>query len=162
MGKNPVVAVVAAVVLVVSVILIVRHVMDSGLPEPGQANWLDMGTGELYGGFKVGEALPPITLPSGNAGVMASVFARGSCDNREDRFIGYLYKYTEKGKAMLVEAKARMGVVDRGTAMRVAKGERLIKRPDDKEWVVAGGKQGKKILALTREQGVTVCPHFVD
>ena len=161
MRKKPVVAVIAAIVLVVSVVSIVRYARDTGLPEPGQADWFDMGTGELYGGLKMGEAVPPITLPSGNQGVLAHVFARGSCENQDDRFIGFLCKYTDKGKAMLVEAKARGGV-DRGTATRVAMRERLIKRPGDKEWVIASSDEGEAILAPTREKGVAVCLGSAD
>ena len=159
MGRNPVVAATAVVVLVFAMIFIVRHFMDSGLPQPGQANWYDMSTGKFYGGFKVGEALPPVTLPSGSEGVIAAVFARGSCDNAADRFVGFLYKYTDEGKAMIIKGRAAVPM-DLGALQDAAMNERFIKRLDDDRWVVAGSDEGMEIIAPTKEEGVRICREF--
>ena len=160
MGRNPLVAATAVAVLVVAIVFIGRYFMGSDAPEPGLANWYDMTTGKLYGGFKVQEGgLPPITLPSGNEGVLARVYARGSCENKVDRFIGYLEKYTDEGKAMIIEAKAKVPM-DRAALADAAMYERHIKRPDDPEWVLAGSDMGAEIREAVL--GVTVCPHFVE
>jgi hypothetical protein len=37
--------------------------------------------------------MPPVTLPSGNQGVLIYMFACGDCEN--DAFAGYLEKYTD-------------------------------------------------------------------
>ena len=161
MGRNPLVTVVAVVVLAVALIFIFRQSAGSGGPQAGNANWYDMGTGELYGGFKMGEAdLPPITLPSGNEGVMAKVFSRTSCDIKADRFIGYLEKYTEKGKVAMKAAKSQ-DTLDIGTVQHVSMNERLVMRPGDEEWVVAGSDDGRAVWGPTREMGINACQHFL-
>ena len=74
MGRNPFVPAIAVVVLIVAMVFVVRHFMAGDQPPRGRVNWYDMKTGELYGGFETEEAgLPPITLPSGNEGVIARV-----------------------------------------------------------------------------------------
>ncbi len=89
-GK-PVVGIVVVIVLVaVSVWITSRQQRVVG------PTYYDLQSGELFA--YNGDDMPPVTAPSGGEGV-AHVFACGSCDDQDARFIGYLEKYTDEGKA---------------------------------------------------------------
>jgi hypothetical protein len=94
LAGKPIVSVVVVVVLIaLSVWITSRQGRVVG------PTYYDVQTGELFP-YR-GEELPPITAPSGGEGVIAHVFACGSCDDEDARFIGYLEKYTDEGKAQV-------------------------------------------------------------
>ena len=159
MGNNPAVTVIAVVVLIVAAVFIVRSFTGSDVPQAGNANWYDTGTGKLFGGYKMGEAEdPPIKLPSGGEGVMARVFTRGTCENQADRYIGFLFKYTEEGKDLMKKARAE-DILDIDTMAFVAQKHRLVKGENDTEWFPADSIEGQEILGSTR--GVRACETFL-
>jgi hypothetical protein len=92
-GK-PVAGVVVVVVLVAASVWIASRQKRVIGP-----TYYDLQTGELF--EYTGEELPPVVAPSGGEGVVAHVFACGSCDDEQARFIGYLEKYTDEGKAQV-------------------------------------------------------------
>ena len=105
MGKNPVVAIIAAIVLIVAVVLIFRQAGIGGgsMGSPKDAYWYDLDTGKLFGHKAV---TPPIEAPSGGEGVRAHVFACNNCDDKSDRFIAFLERYSDEGKKALEEGAA--------------------------------------------------------
>ena len=138
MGKNPVVAVIAVIVLIVAVVLIVKN-MSGGGPkvQVGDVFWYDTGDKKLYPAPQT--ELPPMTAPSGQEGVMAYVFTEGSCDNANERFIGFLEKHPDK------EAFKQAG----GLEGRIALLERrLVRRPEDAEWIAAGTPEGQELTNM--------------
>ena len=159
MGKNPVVAVIAVIVLVVAVILIVKSVTRRDVPEAGLATWYDMGSSRLYGAKS--EESPPVAAPSGGEGVLAAVYAKGSCDNKADRFIAYLSKYTEEGKTLLkaAEAETRVDIEKMGS---ITSEHRLVKREKDTEWVAIGTEEGQAIMAEAMQSGGRICPKHLE
>jgi len=159
MGKNPVVAVIAVIVLIVAVVLIIKGMTGSDVGPGGDSTWYDTGSGKLYSGPK--GVLPPAPAPSGSDGVSAAVFARGSCDNKADRFIAYLTKYTEEGKTQLKAAQAETPVkIEKMKA--ITSEHRLIKREKDTQWVAVGTEEGEAIMAETRQKGVRMCPEHLE
>lgn len=159
MGKNPVVAVIAVIILIVAVVLIIKGMGGEQGGPSGSATWYDTGTGQLYG-TKPGQT-PPMPAPSGKEGVAASVFSDGSCDNKAERFIGFLFKYTDEGKTQLAAARAKTPV-DEMEVQRIATEEKLIKREKDEEWVVQGTEEGAAIMAEVRARRARGCPTHLE
>ena len=159
MGRNPIVAVIAVIVLIVAVVLILKGTTGSDAPRAGDSVWYDTGTGELYGGPK--GVLAPAPAPSGKEGVTASIFSKGSCENKADRFIGYLSKYTEEGKTLMKEGRAEVPM-NIAKLQEAAKEQRLIRREKDTEWVIAGSEEGQEIIGETTAKGTRVCTTFLD
>ena len=158
MGKNPIVAVIAVIILIVAAVMIIKGMTGKTSGPMGDASWYDTGTGELYAGPE-GE-LPPMAAPSGSEGVLAAVFARGSCESKADRFIGYLSKFTEEGKPLLRAAQAELPLEPRKMSAITAE-HRLVKREKDTEWVATGTEEGQAIIAETHEKGIRVCLTFL-
>ena len=159
MGKNPIVAVIAVVILIVAAVLIIKNMGGLDTGPTGSSTWYDTGTGELYGA-EAGQ-IPPMPAPSGKEGVGAAVFADGSCDDKADRFIGFLHKYTDKGKADLEATQAKIPV-DQAEMTRIAREEKLVKREKDEEWVVAGTEEGAAIIAEASNRGARGCPTHLE
>jgi len=160
MGKNPVVAVIAVIVLIVAVVLIVRGMSGPSSTGPaGQGTWYDTGSNTLYGGQK--GVMPPAPAPSGSEGVMATVFAKGSCANKSDRFIGYLSKYTDEGKKLMAAAQAE-NPIDTAKIQGIMGEHRLVKREGDAEWVAQGSDEGQAIVEEAKAKGGTLCPRHLE
>ena len=153
MGKNPVVAVIAVIVLIAAVYFIMRGMGGSTPPPPpGAVFWYDTGkTGNeaLYGAASTD--IPPKPAASGKEGVRAFVFTEGSCDNKDDRFIGYLEKHPDP-EAFRTAAgiQARIAVAEK----------RLLRRPDEADWVAANSNEGYDIL--DEFKGLKECMKFVE
>lgn len=111
--------------------------------------WIyDINTGELFTGEKT--SLPPVEttsgpLPDGQpAGVIANVLTYDTTGkDKSQQFIGYLVKLTEEGKIAWTDAFE----TDSMAEMNWETGK-LIKRPDDKEWVKADSTEGMRIRRL--------------
>ena len=129
MTRNPVVAVVAVVVLIVALFIILRQFGTGTRGNPSDAFWYDVEKKTLFPHEGV---ISPIEAPSGGQGVRAFVYACKSCDDDNDRFIGYLQRYTEEGKQYLETelAKERPDPMARMTANAYLE----IRREDDTEW----------------------------
>ena len=138
MGKNPVVAVIAVVVLLAAVWFIARQMGlgGSGGKAP-VAFWYDLKTGKLFGGPNTTD---PVQAPSGGEAVRAHVFACNDCADANDRFIGYLEKFTDEARQVLVEQKG--APMARAMAMEYVK----VRRADDTEWVNGGDPEGIEIM----------------
>ena len=139
MGKNPVVAVVAVIILIVAIVLIAKSMSGGAGGVPGGAGdvfWYDTGSKTLYGAPQ--DDLPPIKAPSGSDGVIAHVFAKGSCDNASDRFIVYLQKFPNKEAILNANS-----IETRGPLLAAM----LIRRENDADWVEAGSEEGAAIFA---------------
>ena len=131
MGKNPVVAVIALVVLAVALFIIIRTLGGGGgtRGNPSDAFWYDLQTGKL---FPHEGAVSPIEAPSGGQGVRAYVFACKSCDDDNDRFIGYLERYTAEGKRIFEAEQAKNNPMARMAAMSHLE----VRREKDTEWLL--------------------------
>jgi len=147
MGKNPVVAIIAVIVLIVAIVMIARSMSgDSGaVQKVGDVFWYDTGSNQLYGAPM---DIPPLKAPSGSDGVIAYVFAKGSCDNAADRSIAYLETNPDRDAIMNAA-----GMEERIPLME----QRLVRREGDTEWVEANSDEGAAILAeaaAARQDGV--------
>ena len=135
MGKNPVVAVIAAIVLVVAVIWIAKSVFNIGTtPTPGQTFWYDTGSNKLYG--VAGNEEPPMPAPSGSEGVRAVVFAKGSCDKASDRYIGYLEKHDDPEAAKAAPTAMEKAQFMAKRDVRLEKGTTWVKADSDEGWEI--------------------------
>ena len=142
MGKNSVVGVIAAIVLIVAIVMVARSMSGSSGEQTVATTdvlttdvfWYDTGSKELYGAPL---DLPPLKAPSGSDGVIAFVFATGSCDNAADRFIACLMTYADR--------EAVMTAADMETR-RALMEKRLVRRETDASWVEASSPEGKAIL----------------
>ena len=159
MGKNPVVPVIAVIVLIVAVVMIVRSMTDSGRGPIGHGTWYDTGSGTVYGGPT--GVLPPAPAPSGKDGVMATIFSKSTCENKADRFVAYLSKYTEEGKTLLKAAQAD-DPIDSVKMESLMAEHRLLKRESDTEWVAMGTEEGQGILAESKQSGGRMCPKHLE
>lgn len=113
----------------------------------------DLQSGELVA-FAAREA-PPVTLPSGNKGVLAYVFACGDCASNE-QFVGYLLMYSEDAKRQLMtEAQ---GPAEQLSPLIARKPESPGEEP---VWVSAQSRQGGAIIQTAYERcggsGVREC-----
>lgn len=104
--KNPAVAASVAIgLLAVAGGAVYWSVNSGGAPVPTQSYYYDLGTGETFVGPK--GAMPPITTPAQKAkndtgrplGVLAHMYACGSCSSQKDQFIGYLESRTSDSGA---------------------------------------------------------------
>jgi hypothetical protein len=85
-----IVGVIAVIVLVICAATWIPRSTPGGTP----TRWfLDMETGELVAHHVEG-LQSPVTLPSGHEGVWAHVFSCGDCDDKSQRFIGFIEKFT--------------------------------------------------------------------
>ena len=134
MVKNPVVAAVAVIVLVVALYIILRQVGLGGRGNPSDAFWYDVDKGVL---FPHEGATSPIEAPSGGEGVRAYVFACTSCDDDSDRFIGYMERYTPEGKRILAEEEAKAPTERNPMARMAAMPHLEIRRETDTEWYLS-------------------------
>jgi len=164
MGKNLVVPVIAVIVLIVAAVLIVRTITGSDVLAAGKGTWYDTGSGKIYGG--PAGVLPPVPAPSGKDGVAAAVFSKGACKNSADRYIAYLYKYTEEGKKRMEAAQleatddARPDP-DVEKIRAITREHRLVKREKDTEWVQLGTEEGAEI-AKSQPKGTRLCPTYIE
>jgi WD40 repeat protein len=101
----------------------------------GLVFWYDEGTKMLFG--ELPTEYPPIVAPSGAEGVRAYVYTDSTCDDASGRYIGYFEKYPDpKAVAQAVDMISRALLHD----------QRLLRRPDSAEWVVANSVEGLAIL----------------
>lgn len=139
-------AVIGAILLIALVVVLLQGERTPNRDITLGAFYLDTKTGEVFTD-KIG-TLPPIKAPSGEAtGVRALVFACGQCDPLENRFVGYLSRFTDEAKAVMES--------DTATPLeaRDAKfGGRRIKRVGDADWKVWQSEEGAAIIA-TRDNG---------
>ena len=156
MGRNPVVTVIAVIVLIVAVIFIIRGVTDRPIPV-GLATWYDTGTNKLYGAKP--DLVPPMPAPSGSEGVRAIIAARGSCYKEADRFIAYLEKYTDDGKVQFKEVQQEHPPDFLAQMTRISMEERLVRREQDDQWFPADSVEGQAIMSVVHERGVRLCGH---
>ena len=148
MSKNPLVGVIAAIVLIVAVIFIFKGlgVGGGGLGSSKDAYWYDMDTGKLFGHEAV---TPPIEAPSGGEGVRAHVFACNNCDDESDRFIGFLERYTDEGKRILKEEQEKGNPMARALALEGVE----LRREKDEAWLPSMGEEGRAL----RQEPQTQC-----
>ncbi len=138
MGKNPVVAIIAVIILIVAIVLIAKNMSgdSGGVQRSGDGFWYDTGSKKLFGASSI--EMPPIKAPSGSEGVLAYVFAKGSCDNASDRSIVYLEKYPDRDAIMKAAS-----IEDRMPLLA----KRLVRRENDADWVEASSEEGAAIIA---------------
>ena len=131
MAKNPVVAAIAVIVLVVALFFILRQLGLGTRSDPAEAFWYDVDKGVLFP--HVG-AVSPIEAPSGGEGVRAFVFACNSCDDDNDRFIGYLERYSEEGKGIIEDGVANN---DQLSSRMRAMEHHEVRRQADADWYLS-------------------------
>ena len=148
MTQNPVVAVIAAIVMIIAVVFVIRHIVGSDAPPENLSFWYDMTSKELYGA--PGKLYPPMTAPSGGEGVKARVYTRSTCDKASDRYIGYLVRFTPEAIAAM---KALKPPIDPGEANRIALEGQYVKTPDDEDWYLAGTPEAREIMGDPRFTG---------
>lgn len=72
-------------------------------PGKPKAYYYDTKTKKVF--TAAADQFPPITSPEGNEAVRVHFFSFGSCDKKDERFIGYMEKYTDEAKKKLEAAK---------------------------------------------------------
>ena len=148
MGKNPVAAIVAVIILIVAVVMIAKSMSGGSAVQGGDTDafWYDTGSKELYGGP---HDIPPLKAPSGSDGVRAYVFASTSCDKAGDRFISHLETNPDR------EAHLNARSIEERVALA---GAQMIRREADADWVTADSDEGRAILQETFEAGQNNVP----
>ena len=160
MGRNPVVTVIAVIVLVFAVLFIIRRCVTKS-PLPFRlASWYDTGTGEFY--YAQPGLVPPIPAPSGSEGVRAIIAARGSCYKEADRFIAYLEKYTDDGKVQFKEVQEEHPPDFIAQMARISMEERLVRTEEDDQWFLVSSVEGQDITSVVHQRGVRICPPKTD
>jgi len=113
-------------------------------PQAGGQYFYDLQDKKLYNEKSGVEA--PVKAPSGGEGVLAAVYACGSCDNEADHFIAYLSRNSDTYMAALASREPIPAEVSRqGTLVRATNGS---------EWFPAPSPQGMQLTESLR----TRCP----
>ena len=161
MGENPIVAVVATLVIVVSIVLMARRCVSNGSVKPTALNFYDVGAGKLYA-EKDASTIAPVVAPSGEEGVRAWVYSCTSCADKSSRFISYLEKYTEQGKAALERASRTANIAARLMAMS----DNVVRHPTDTAWVTSPTPEGHAIRSEADRRcdpaAAKLCPRYLD
>ena len=139
MGNNPVLVVVAVVILIVAGILIFTNLSRSPDVPHNARNYWDEGDSKLYP--YDGNEFPPVKAPSGGEGVRAYVFSCSDCNDKGTRFLGYVQKFTPEGRADLLKAFEENNLTDRIAAFE----QSLIRHPDETDWYEKGSPEGLEI-----------------
>jgi hypothetical protein len=108
-----------------------------------------MTTGDLVAA-KLKE-LPPVTLPSGHQGVLAHVYACGDCAKSDERFIAYLERYTEQGKANLSQVGQPDQPINPTAGLEVAVAPQADEEP---KWVSVMSGEARSITTAKNRR----CP----
>ncbi len=137
---KPIVGVCIAIVAFIAVALLLRA-QSSNPASAGQRFYYDVTSGELVG-FKADQPLPPVTLPSGNQGVLAHVFACGDCSS--EQFIGYLEQYTDAYKQAVTVDVTNMD----GPALAPMSGHMVAADPNggQPQWIESTSMQGSQVM----------------
>ena len=147
MGKNPTSAIIAGVVIVLCIVWLVYYYTGKDGPAPTQAWYYDMGTGELYGA--PGQGFPPKIAPSGKEAVKAKVFAERDCADPDDRFIVFLWKFTDEGKETMLKSEGNIQL-----GIETSANEMLVKTPDEDDWILRKPDERQELIAeATLEHG---------
>ncbi len=126
----------------------------------GSVRWFyDMETGQLIEHAAGMEHIPPITLENGHEAVSAYVFACGKCDDGASHQLGYVEKFTEKGKQQQLDPPT---VVDFDSVVPGMPGgqspepSRLVAVPgDEMQWVGVNTPAGMRLVNDVRYR---LCP----
>jgi hypothetical protein len=132
----------SATVMALVLVLALRPVPGPSRMQGKTAWFCDVNTGKLFQGSpkKVG----PIQAPSGPApngepaGFRAHVYSYALDPNETELFVGFLERPDPEARRKYATADVRD--IDRWTQGR------LIRRPDDKQWVRASSPEGQAIL----------------
>ena len=105
-------------------------------PLPSLTYFYDVNTKQLF--VADFDAIPPIAAPSGEgAGVRAHVMSCGDCSKPEDQFIGYLSRYSDDARRIMLNA-------DKHTDEAVDKARRegqLVRMIDGEVWLSWDSKE---------------------
>lgn len=148
-ARNPAVGVVAVVVIAVVWVWILKPADRAG----GEGVYFfDLGSRQLYVGSHT--MIPPMAAPSGASGVRARVFACGQCTD-ENRFIGFLERYTDEAHAALTDGSAPM------KPQLIAEGQQVTTEAAE-TWVVRISPQGEALIQSVQSRcpdptSLTVC-----
>ena len=150
-NNSAIVTVAALALLVVALVVMVRSFAGGGgATGAPQSRWyFDPVLDELVVVRDDGTAVPPITLPSGNEGWRANVFACGDCDDPEQRFVAWYERYTPWAK-QAIEADPE-GMTDEGMHARYAGMEVSV---DGQNWYSMDSMQASQI----QNRPMQVCP----
>src|SRR5690606_38723283 len=117
-----------------------------------------MTTGEQFVRDEIGlAAIPPMETPDGStlpdgtpAGVLAHVFACGSCDDAEGRFVAFVERYPAEQKAALANQapSARTMKPQFTQVAAVPQGA----RPADLVWQPLTSEAGERVLKIASER----------
>jgi len=94
---------------------------------------------------------PPVLLPSGDVGVVAWVFANGSCENAADRFIGYLERYNHEPAPLQAPDEADSAASpEEGPGGMGGPGDSLVADPKDtKQWFRSSSGRGRQLINVS-------------
>lgn len=145
MGKNPVSAIVASVLIVLCVVwLVYYYVMRPPIINPAQSWWYDMDEKKLYGA--PGQPFPPEVAPSGGEAVKAIIYYEKDCADPNDRQIVFLYKFTPEGKEIMLTT------TDISVAQETAATQVLVKRENDADWELRSPEERNEMVAAAEEE----------
>lgn len=144
--NQPIVAVVAVIVIIGSVVWMANGGKNSSLPK--QVYFYDVGSGELFAADRA--AQPPIEAPSGAGnGVKAVVYSCGECSDSSLQ-VAFVTTYSEEARAAMQKmANAADGGVDVELAEVIDNGT-LVAMPaeggGEPQWVSAVTQEGIQIM----------------
>jgi hypothetical protein len=144
--EKPIVGIIIAVVALGIVGYVFYWQSAAGVPL-GSRYYYDVSSGELVP-HKT-DSMPPVTLPSGNQGVLAHVFACGDCGS--EQFVGYLQKYTDAYKK---QATQEIDLTNStGPVTPSMSGDLVAQKPDgigEPQWCEMTSLQGAQIVRNAR------------
>ena len=144
-----IIGIVAAVLLIVSVLSMWRPGGGNTTPEWTREYYYDLNTGRLFEADM--KNAPPIEAPSGShegrpAGMLAYVFTCGKCTEAEWQ-VGFLENHTDDAKLASgeINVSSGPGFGDPRLFSRLAQGI-LVKRPEDPDWVPKSSPEGQMLI----------------
>lgn len=131
---------VAAVVLVAALAVLYFQARPAGDLGGRPVYYLDLETGEFF--TERLDAVPPVTAPSGGAGVRANLYTCDECE--PGRWMGYLETYTE-------EARRRY---EQEGVLSEAEEDYLVRELEGDRWVPYFSRRGESLREAVYEH----CP----
>lgn len=136
LSKRQKLATLIAVLAALGLVAVILHWPRQSAPLPS-VYFYDLGTNQVY--IEPAGTTPPVKAPSGKMGVIAVMFSCGSCQDSNERFIGYLemetpsYKQLASGSEAISPEQSRRGI--------------LYRNVDSEGWFERESEQGRKLFA---------------
>ncbi len=153
--RYPAATAAASLVLLLGCLLGLTQSLRGPNRQRRETYYFDLSTGELFAA--AGGQITPVVNPHGDSaeptGVLAHVFACGSCADESARYIGWLSKHNETrlqqlrekhGGELTPEALTLLDLSSDGILIRAAQG--------NDQWVTPSSPAGRQLVAAAQQQ----------